>query len=226
VTTANFIAMFLGAAMFGMFYFASLYLQDVLHYSPLKTGLAFLPSPLAIIAGAQISSRLAGRYPAKWFLMAGPLTAGIALLWLSRVPVHGAYFEHVFGPFLLVGLGMGVTMVQMTIAATAGVPPQLAGLASGLVNTGRQIGAAVGLAILETVATSRTHHVSATGAPISKALTSGFDRGLLLAGIILLAAVIVASTLPRPTPPPAPETPAELREEADEKAQYSVVAEV
>jgi EmrB/QacA subfamily drug resistance transporter len=222
-STANVIAMLLGAALFGMFYFTSLYMQDVLQYSPLKTGLAFLPSPLALAVGAQASARLTGRLPAKALLAAGSLLTGGALTWFGALPEHGSYLAHILVPMAIFGLGLGTTMVQVTIAATAGVPPQLAGLASGLVNTGRQVGAAVGLAILETVAASETTHVRAAGGTLSKALTQGYDRGLLVAGFFMLAAVAVAATLPGK---PASEVSGDIREGAAQKAAEEAEASV
>ena len=146
LSAANGIAVTVGAALFGMYFFLSLYLQQINGYSPLKAGLAFLPAGLATMAGALTAARLVARIGPRRQLVTGLLLAAAGLAWMSTVAAHAGYFAHVFGPVVLVGVGLGLSFVPMTMAATTGVPPHEAGLASGLINTSRQVGGAVGLA--------------------------------------------------------------------------------
>ena len=140
VTVANGVAVMLGAALFGMFFFLSLYLQQVNGYSPLKAGLAFLPAALATLTGALAAPRLVMRMGVRRQLIIGPAVAALGLAWLSQLSAGDSYLGHAFGALVIVGLGVGLSFVPMTIAATADVPIHQAGLASGLINTTRQIG--------------------------------------------------------------------------------------
>ena len=152
VAAANGIAVTIGAALFGMFFFLSLYLQQVNGYSPLKAGLAFLPAALATMSGAMVGTRIVTRLGVRRQLVIGPLIAAAGLAWLTQLSAGDGYLDHMFGPLVLTGLGLGLSFVPMTIAATADVPLHQAGLASGLINTTRQIGGAVGLAAMATIA--------------------------------------------------------------------------
>jgi predicted MFS family arabinose efflux permease len=196
LSTANGIAMTVGAALFGVYFFLSLYLQEVNGYSPLAGGLAFLPSGLATLAGALAGSRIVVRLGFRRQLQLGSALTAIGLVWVSRVGVHSAYFAHVFGPLLLVGVGIGVMFVPMTLAATQGIPPQEAGLASGLVNTSRQIGGAVGLAAMATVAASAAKHHGPSAHSVAAALTRGYDRTFLIVAAIMVAGALLAFLLP------------------------------
>ena len=140
------------------------------------------------------------------------------LVWFAQVPVHGAYIANLLGPSLLVALGLGLAFVPITILSVAGVNDREYGLASGLVNTAQQIGGALGLAVLATIATSRTNHLLASRHPLDQALTSGFHSAFLAAGGFVLLAIVAAATIgtrrvkrpapaPRPTASPKPETP-------------------
>jgi EmrB/QacA subfamily drug resistance transporter len=186
---ANAVVFLLGASMFGMWYFVSLYLQQVLGYSPLEAGLAFLPMTLTIIAGSTIASRLTARRGPKPLLVFGMSLMAIGLLWFSRVSPGGSYLSDVIAPSLLVAAGLGSAFVPVTIAAMAGVAPAEAGLASGLVNTSRQMGGALGLAILATVATARTDSFAGHGAA---ALTAGYQRAFEIGAGFAVAGLLVA----------------------------------
>jgi EmrB/QacA subfamily drug resistance transporter len=196
LSSANGIAVAVGAAMFSMFFFLSLYMQDVLNYSPLAAGLAFLPGALLIIAGATISSRLVSHVGPRRLLVIGGLLSAIALWWLSRLPSSGSYAVHVLPPLMLVCFGMGMSMVPMTVAATSGVDRSEAGLASGLLNTTRQVGGALGLAVLGTIATDHSNALLGKHLAPAVAATSGFDRAFVVASFVALAGALLALTLP------------------------------
>jgi EmrB/QacA subfamily drug resistance transporter len=203
LSVANGIAVTLGAAIFGAYFFLSLYLQNVDGYSPLRAGLAFLPVGLCTLTAALIASRLVRFLGARRQLMLGLGLAAVGLLWLSRVGANDAYLVHVLGPLILVGLGFGTSFVPMTLSATAGVPPHEAGLAAGLINTTRQVGGALGLAIMATVASS----ISArdTHRSIDAALTSGYRAAFVIAGCGAIVGALLAALLPKHTMTPQPQ---------------------
>ncbi len=184
VAAANGIAVMLGAALFSSFFFLSLYLQQVNGYSPLKAGVAFLPLALATLTGALAAPRLVTRVGVRRQLIIGPMIAAAGLAWLSQLSAGDGYFAHAFGALVITGLGLGLTFVPMTIAATADVPLHQAGLASGLINTTRQVGGAVGLAVMATIAA----HASSP--------TAGYDRAFWICGAALVIAAALARTLP------------------------------
>ncbi len=193
---ANAIAMAVGAALFGMYFFVSLYLQEALSFSPLRTGLAILPAGLMTLAGALAAPRLVARLGARRQLMVGPVLAAAGLLWMSFLSYGAGYWAHMLVPLVLFGLGIGTTFVPMTLAATAGVPPKEAGLASGLINTSRQIGGALGLAVLATLASDATRDQQASGIHLVRiALTTGYDRAFFVAGLLLLAGAGLAALI-------------------------------
>ncbi len=202
LSVANGIAVAVGAAMFSMFFFLSLYLQEVLHYSALKAGFAFLPGALFIIGGATVASRLVSRFGPRRLLIAGPLVASVGMFWLATAPPTPHYLTHTMPPLILVCLGLGLSIVPMTVAATSGVDRTEAGLAAGLINTTRQMGGAVGLAILATIAVDRRsallRHTSIkpTLLQLANATTSGYDRALFGAGVIALVGALLAFILP------------------------------
>ena len=191
LSSANGIAVAVGALMFSLFFFLSLYMQDVLHFSALKTGFAFVPGAVAIIIGAQTASRLVSKVGPRRIIVSGAVLAAIGMWWLSRLPATGNYFAHVLAPMMLVSLGLGLSIVPVTVAATMGVDRKEAGLASGLVNTTRQVGGALGLAALATIATDRSN-----GLRTAVALSSGFDRAFFAAGFIAVVGALLALTLP------------------------------
>jgi len=189
VAAANGVAVMLGAALFSMFFFLSLYLQQVNGYSPLKTGVAFLPLALATLTGALAAPRLVIRVGVRRQLIIGPVLAAAGLAWLSQLSAGDGYFAHAFGALVITGLGLGLTFVPMTIAATADVPVHQAGLASGLINTTRQIGGAVGLAVMATIAAR------------ASSPTAGYDRAFWICAAALVIAAALARILPgRPKP--------------------------
>jgi EmrB/QacA subfamily drug resistance transporter len=163
VAGANVMMLLAGAAFFSMWYFLSLYFQDVLGYSALRAGLAFIPMALAIIIGAQASPRLLPRTGLRPLLAAGMLLAACGFAWLGRVPAHSSYLSHVFGPSCVVALALGLLFTPLASAATTGVPLSQAGLASGVLNTSRQIGGSIGLAALATAAVDRSALAMASG---------------------------------------------------------------
>lgn len=190
-----------GAAMFAMFFFISLYLQDVLHYSALKAGFAYLPLALGIIVSAGIASVLVTRFGFKPILISGMLLATIGLFWLTQIRVHGTYPVDVLGPAVTIAVGLGLTFVPLTIAAVQGVDRSEIGLASGLINTSMQVGGALGLAVLSTISTSRFNDLIKTGRgpdAVPAALVGGFHYAFF-AGAIFLAvgAVLMFLLLPR-----------------------------
>jgi EmrB/QacA subfamily drug resistance transporter len=200
LSVANGIAVTIGIALFGMYFFLSLYLQQVAGYTPLKGGLAFLPAGLSTLVGALIGTRLVARIGARRQLVLGPAIGAAGLFWISRLSVGDSYLPHMFGPLVLVGIGLGLSFVPMTIAATAGVPPHQAGLASALINTTRQMGGAVGLAVMATVAAgAASHHGPGAGA-LATALTHGYDRAFVIAGAALVIGAAAALLLPRSAP--------------------------
>jgi EmrB/QacA subfamily drug resistance transporter len=197
---ADTVALLIGMSLFSMFFFISLYMQQVLHYSALKAGLSYLPLAIAIILSAGAASVGVTRFGFKPVLVIGMLFVAGGLFWFSRVPgTGGTFVANVLGPSILAAIGLGLSFVPVTIAAVTGTRPHEAGLASGLVNTAQQVGGALGLAILATIANSRTKDVIHGGQHNAAiALTKGFERaflvgtGFALVGA-LLAAVLISS---------------------------------
>jgi EmrB/QacA subfamily drug resistance transporter len=192
---ANIVGLLIGMSLFSMFFFISLYLQDVLGFSPIKTGVSYLPLAVGIILAAGAASQLTTRIGFKPTLIAGLLFIAAALLWFSRVPAPGGSFvADVLGPSVLAAIGLGLAFVSVTIAAVTGTKPHEAGLASGLINTAQQVGGALGLAILATVANSRTQSLFHSGVHSTAiALTKGFDRAFLVgAGFAITGAILAA----------------------------------
>jgi len=180
------------AGFLAMFFFLTLYMQDVLHYSPIQTGAAYLPLCFAIGISAGVSSQLLCRVGTRPVIVAGALVAAAGMYWLSRIPVHGAYLHDLLPGMLVVATGFGPVFVGVTTAANAGVPADKAGLAASLLNASQQLGGALGLAIFSALAASRTRTLIATHTPTLQALTSGFQRALLVGSIFILAAAIIA----------------------------------
>jgi EmrB/QacA subfamily drug resistance transporter len=219
LSAANVVVLLVGGASFGMWFFVSLYLQQVLGYSPIKAGLAFLPMTLCIVAGSTLASRAVIRFGAKPLLVAGMIAMTVGLLLFTGISPHGDYLSDMLAPSLLVAIGIGLAFVPATICAVAGVAPQEAGLASGLVNTSRLVGGALGLAILAAIAAARTSgdlHRSGLSATHA-ALTDGFQLAFVVAAAFALVGGLVAVfVLPRiPShaeaqrqAPPAAEQPA------------------
>jgi EmrB/QacA subfamily drug resistance transporter len=180
------------AGFLAMFFYLTLYMQNVLGYSAIQTGAAYLPLCFAIGISAGIASQLLSRVGTRPVIVAGALIAAGGLYWLSRIPVHGTYLSDLLPGMLVLSLGFGPVFVGVTTAANAGVPADKAGLAAALLNASQQLGGALGLAIFSALATSRTHHLLAGHTPAAHALTAGFQRALLAGSIFILAAAIIA----------------------------------
>jgi EmrB/QacA subfamily drug resistance transporter len=208
LSAANVVVLFVGAASFGMWFFVSLYLQEVLLYSPIRAGLAFLPMTLCIVVGSVLASRFVLRIGAKPMLVVGMLAQAAGLALFALVPVHGAYLANVVLPSLLVAIGIPFSFVPAAICAVQGVAAPEAGLASALVNTSRLVGGALGLAVLAAIAASRTssllHHAVASTHATNVALTGGFHLAFAVAaGLALAGAFVAAFGMPRVVPRPA-----------------------
>jgi MFS family permease len=180
------------AGFLALFFFLTLYMQNVLGYSPIQTGLAYLPLTFAVGIAATVSAQLVTRYGTRPVIVTGALIAAGGLYWLSRIPVHGSYVSDLLGPMLVLSVGAGPVFVGVTTAANAGVPSDKAGLAAALLNASQQLGGALGLAILSAVAASRTQHLLGAHSAPSTALTSGFQRALLVGSIFVLVSAFIA----------------------------------
>jgi EmrB/QacA subfamily drug resistance transporter len=193
---ANVVGLLLGLALFAMFFFLSLYMQQVLGFDALKTGIAYLPLALMIIVSAGVASQLTTRIGFKPVLITGYLMLSAGLVWFSQVSAGGSYVGDVLFPSLVVGFGLGLAFVPVTIAAVMGTKPQEAGLASGLINTSQQVGGALGLGILSAIATARTNHVIAGGGHSQGfALTAGFQTAFLVGAAFTLAAAVLTAVM-------------------------------
>jgi EmrB/QacA subfamily drug resistance transporter len=197
LTGANVIRVLAAASLFSMFFFLTLYMQQVLGYSPIKAGLSYLPLALMIIVASRVASQLVTRAGYKPVLAAGMVLIAAGLAWFSQVPVGGGFAADILGPSLIAAAGLGFAFVTTTIAALSGVEECDSGPASGLINASQQIGGALGLAVLATITTSRTDDVLANAggdpAALPNALTEGFQSALL--GGSAIAAVGLALTL-------------------------------
>jgi EmrB/QacA subfamily drug resistance transporter len=204
ITGANAAMLLVAGGMFAMFFFASIYVQEVLGYSALRAGLAFLPVTLGIIAGAGLSQQLIRRVGVRAVGLAGMSIAAVGLIVLSRIPVAGTYLGDLLPGLMIMSIGMGLTFVPITLIATTNVSANDAGLASGLLNTAQQLGGAIGLAVLSTLAANTTANtLSALGHAPSpadgvSALVSGFHVAFLVGAFLMLSgAVILAATVRR-----------------------------
>jgi EmrB/QacA subfamily drug resistance transporter len=180
------------AGFLALFFFLTLYMQNVLGYSAIQTGLAYLPLCFAIGISAGVSSQLLSRFGTRPVIVAGAVVAAGGLYWLSRIPVHGGYVSDLLPGMLVLSVGVGPVFVGVTTAANAGVPSDKAGLAAALLNASQQLGGALGLAILTALATSRTQHLLATHVAPAHAETAGFQRALLLGAVFIAVAAVIA----------------------------------
>jgi EmrB/QacA subfamily drug resistance transporter len=196
VTGANLTMFGLGAAFFSFWYFLSLYVEEVLGFDALHTGIAFFPIGAFIALGAQLSSRLVPRVGSRPLLVVGLAMAAAGAFWLTGIGVHSEYWAAVFGPGSMVALGFGLSFTPLAAAATSGVARQEAGLASGLLNTSRQVGGSVGQAVLATLASSRSTVARHAGSTAAAAATTGYARAFLVAGFFLVAALLATTVLP------------------------------
>ncbi len=200
---ANAVIMLAFAAMYAMFFFLSIYAQEILGFSALTAGLAFLPLSAGIVAGAGLAQQLIGRFGLRAVPLAGMVMSAVGMLLLSRIPVHGAYVTDLLPGLVLASVGIGLTFMPMTLLATGTVDASEAGIASGLVNTAQQIGGALGLAVLSTLAAARTTSTlsglghAPSAADQAAALVDGFQLALLTAGGLMLAGAILITALLR-----------------------------
>jgi EmrB/QacA subfamily drug resistance transporter len=212
VTAADVTMLLLGVAFFSMWYFLSLYLQDVKGNGPLRAGLLFLPMSVAIIVGARTAGRVIGRLGPRVMLVIGLGLSAVGFAWLTQLTAGSSYVGGILGGTLLISFGMGLSFTPLATAATAGVHWTQAGLASGLLNTARQVGGSIGLAALATIATARTHslltansfrYTAHLAVSAKSAQTSGFDRAFAVAAVVCAIGVLTALAIPRNTPRPA-----------------------
>jgi MFS family permease len=180
------------AGFLAVFFFLTLYMQNVLGYSAIETGASYLPLTFGVGIAAGISSQLLPRTGTRSLIVAGSLIAAGGVYYLSRIPVDGSYLTDLLPGMMIMSFGLGAVFVAVTTAANAGVPADKAGLAASLLNASQQVGGAIGLAIFSALATSRTTHLLAAHTPPAEALTSGFQRALLAGSLFLVAAAVIA----------------------------------
>jgi EmrB/QacA subfamily drug resistance transporter len=190
LTAANISMMLVASGLFSMFFFASLYVQEVLGYSPLKAGLAFLPVTIGMMGGAALAQGAIRRFGPRGVGVVGVSLAALGMLWLTGLPVHGSYVSDLLVGLLPMSVGIGLTFVPVTLLATAGVAPEDSGLASGLLNTSQQVGGALGLAILSTLSANHATSVLADGGSRPEALLAGWQVGFTGGAIVLILAAV------------------------------------
>jgi len=221
-----------GAAMFGMFFFVTIYMQAVWSYSPLRTGLAYLPLSLGMAVLSGVTARLVGFTNPRVLLLIGPAFAAGGMFWMSRLTDHSHYAGGLLGPMTVTTVGFGLTFVPLTLAATSGFRDEEAGIGAGLLNTSQQIGGSIGLGVLGTIAWSRVsssvkeqlhrmpgratgpHHGPLPAAVRNHALAEGFARGLTIGAAVLAVAFAVSLVAVRMGPPQAGTPLAEGRDSA------------
>ncbi|MGB2875014.1 MAG: DHA2 family efflux MFS transporter permease subunit [Gaiellaceae bacterium] len=192
VSGANVAGLVMGTAIFGMFLMLTLYMQQVLHYSAMKTGVAYLAVAGTAIVWSALAAQLVTRVGVKPVLVAGMTALSAGLLYFTQVSVGGTYLRDLLPGFLLISIGIGFSFVPISIAALAGVQPAEAGLASGLINTSQQIGGALGIAALTSIATSTTNTKIASGSALPVALTDGFQSAFFGAAGVAILGILVA----------------------------------
>ena len=201
VTGANMIMAPLYASMMGSFFLTTLYIQNTLHFSPVVTGFSFLPFPVILGFISTRIPKLVARFGYRRFLIAGPLIVALGMLWLSRLGVHSSYLSGLLPGFVIMPIGIGITMMPVIAAATSGVPAHESGLASGLITTSQQMGGALGLAILSGVAASAT--ASAMHLGPAMAVVHGYHMAFLADVVFMVIAATVAITIIRQKQAPA-----------------------
>jgi MFS family permease len=177
---------------FSMFFYATLYMQEILHYSPIKAGAAYLPITAGFALAGGGASQLITRIGTRPVVVAGCLIAATGIYYVARVPLHGSYVGDLLPGFIVMSLGAGLVFVSVTAAANAGVPSDKAGLAAGLLNSSQQVGSALGLAILSAVAITHTNTLMAAGASHAVAADAGYHQALLVGSALMAAAAVIA----------------------------------
>jgi len=199
VAVANAVGLLLGGSFFAFIFIGTLYMQQVLGYSALKAGIAWLAASVTSVALAGLSQKLVTRISAGPVMALGMALIGGGILWATQVPVHGQYWSALAGPFFVVGAGTAFAFIPVSIAGLAGVAEREAGLASGLLNTSQQLGGAIGVAITSTVAATHLNTLLSEGKPARVALTGGFHWALWVCGAIALLGIPAAAALLRRT---------------------------
>lgn len=194
----NLVMLCMGATMTAAFFFVSLYLQQAIGYSALRAGLAMLPMAVILIAGGLVSRMLVPVVGRRRLIVIGGLIAAAGIAWLVGAPTHPAYLAHILGPALLAGAGISLMLLPVTLAGTAGIDPEDAGAAAGLLNTSRQVGGAIGLAVLTTVAATATTHATHHATYLA-ALVHGYHVAFLADAAVMLVAALAALALPAAT---------------------------
>ena len=197
VTGANIAGFILGTALFSMFLMLTLYMQQVLGYSPLETGIAYIAVAGGSIVWAMVAQMLVTRVGVKPVLVTGMSLLTVGLLYFTQVSVDGSYLGDLLPGFLVIAMGMAFSFVSISIAALAGIPAEEAGIASGLINTSQQIGGALGIAVLSSVAVAHTTSATKAGDAVPQALTNGFQAAFWVGAGIALVGVVAALTLIR-----------------------------
>ena len=198
VTGANLVQALIVAGLFGMFFLGALYMQRVLHYDAIQVGLAFLPVALGIAAmSLGLAARLIMRFGAKATLLPGLVLVAIGLVLFRNAPIHAHYLADLLPTMILFGVGAGVAFPSLMTLAMSAATAEDSGLASGLVNTTQQVGGALGLAVLATLATNRTSSAQAQGASIASSLTNGYHLAFTIGTVLMIAAVALAAVLLR-----------------------------
>jgi EmrB/QacA subfamily drug resistance transporter len=180
------------AGFYSMFFFITLYMQNVLEFSQIGAGAAYLPATFGVAIGAGIATQLLAKTGTRPVIVLGALLGAGGIFWISKIPVHGSYLSDLLPPLVVMSLGLGAVFVGVLTAAQAGVPQDKAGLAAAMINASTFLGGALGIAIFSAIATSRTRDLLADHATRAEALTSGFQRALLAAAIFLAAAAVIA----------------------------------
>jgi EmrB/QacA subfamily drug resistance transporter len=220
---ANIVVVLLYAAFFPLWYFLTIYLQHVLGFSAIAAGLAFLPMTLSIMAASTLAPRAVAAFGARRVITAGMTCAAVGMALLTGLSPHGTYFATVFPGALLAAVGMGCSLVPATIVAMRGLPDRFSGLGSGLLNTSRLMGGALGLALLSTIASSETHAHASSSAAL--ALTDGFNLAMAVGALFLVAGALVAGLALRPQAAASPSVAAEAPSEANGAAAPAVAIE-
>jgi EmrB/QacA subfamily drug resistance transporter len=210
------------AGFLSMFFFITLYMQDVLGLSPIQAGAAYIPVTVCVGISSGVSMKLLPRIGTRPLIVTGTLLGAIGVYWLSRLSVQGSYGSDVLPGLVVMALGLGAVFVGVQTAANAGVPPEQAGLAAALVMAGSTLGGALGLAIFSAVATSETHHMIVAHISQPQALTSGFQHALFACSMFLIAAAAIASRVTNTRG----EAQVETKNDATSRRGVSVVADV
>ncbi len=192
ITSVNLVGLLIAMSLFSMFFFVSLYMQQVLGYDALKAGISYLPLAGGIIVSAGMASGLVTRFGFKPILVLGMVLTAGGLVWFAQISANGSYVGDILFPSLLSAFGLGFAFVSMTVAAVAGVEGHEAGLASGLINTSQQIGGALGLAILAAIANSKTDNLIGDGVARAQALTEGFSTAMTVGAGFAIAGALMA----------------------------------